>query len=246
MSIRDDGFIDFGVSGGTQQVKFWCRDGESVRFYDYGAGVEFANFNGYSRTFNILDTAGNNRITMYGHPTYGGRLTLAGGESIFEVNNGLGARATTYAYAGQCYTYYANNSGSTKISLWSTGYVSIGADTSFTYNFENTGTSYFNGIVHNVKGANIASANDLTLTTNSHTITGTTTINAMTILPFIAGDHITLVFSGATTVKHNTAGGAGTAVFKLAGSVDFVTAADTVLGLYYDGTVFQQTFEKHS
>ena len=108
------------------------------------------------------------------------------------------------------------------------------------------GSSYFNGIIHKVKGANIASAANLTLTTNSHIITGTTTINALTIAPYVAGDHITLVFSGATTVKHNTAGGAGTAVFKLAGSVDFVTAADTVLGLYYDGTVFQQTFEKHA
>jgi hypothetical protein len=245
MSIRDDGHIDFGVSGGTQQVKFYCRDGESTRFYRFSGGTEFANFNG-NGYFSILDPSGNNRITMYGHNTYGGRLTLSGGESAFIVNNGVGAAASTYAYGGACYTYYTNNAGVVKASIWSQGYMSVGADTSFTYNFEVTGTSWFNGAVHNVKGANIASAADLTLTTNSHTITGTTTINALTILPFVAGDHITLVFTGATTVKHNTAGGVGTAVFKLAGSVDFVTAADTVLGLYYDGTVFQQTFEKHA
>ena len=53
-----------------------------------------------------------------------------------------------------------------------------------------------------------------------------------------------LIFSGAPTVKHNTAGGAGTAVMKLEGSVDFAAAADSVLAFTYDGSAWQEESRK--
>jgi hypothetical protein len=89
------------------------------------------------------------------------------------------------------------------------------------------------------KGTDTAAANDLTLPLdgNSFTITGNTTINAITTANWQAGSIIHLIFTGTPTVKHNTAGGAGTATMKLAAGVDFVISKNpTVLGLLYDGT----------
>lgn len=96
------------------------------------------------------------------------------------------------------------------------------------------------------KGADVVAANDLTLGLdgNFFVITGNTQINAITTANWQAGSKVTLLFTGTPTVKHNTAGGAGTAVLFLAGSADLVAANNTILGLIYDGTQWQETFRK--
>ena len=88
------------------------------------------------------------------------------------------------------------------------------------------------------KGANVASAGDLTLGSagNSFSITGTTTINAITTTSWQAGSVIRLIFASTPTVKNNTAGGASTAKMLLNGGVDFSATANDVLTLIYDGT----------
>lgn len=93
--------------------------------------------------------------------------------------------------------------------------------------------------------AAIVAANDLTLgVTNLNIVSGNTQINALTIAGWTAGSQVTLIFSGTPTVKHNTAGGGGTATMLLAGSVDLVAAANTVLTLMYDGTNWQEVSRK--
>ena len=96
------------------------------------------------------------------------------------------------------------------------------------------------------KGINVTAGNDLTLGLdgNVFVITGNTTINAIITANWQAGASIVLIFSGTPTVKHNTAGGAGTATMLLSTSVDMTAAANTVLGLCYDGTNWQETFRK--
>ncbi len=96
------------------------------------------------------------------------------------------------------------------------------------------------------KGIDVASANDLTLGMdgNVFVITGNIQINAITVANWQAGSKVTLVFTGTPTVKHNTVGGGGTAVMLLAGSIDLVAAVNTVLGLTYDGTQWQETYRK--
>jgi len=88
------------------------------------------------------------------------------------------------------------------------------------------------------KGANVASAGDLTLGSagNSFSITGTTTINAITTTSWQSGSVIRLIFASTPTVKNNTAGGANTAKMLLNGGVDFSATANDVLTLIYDGT----------
>ncbi len=109
-----------------------------------------------------------------------------------------------------------------------------------------TGGSRFDGRVLASKGADVAAANNLTLGVggNAFTITGNVQINAITTSGWISGSHITLIFTGTPTIKNNTAGGAGTAVIFLSGSADLVAANNTVLGLVYDGTEWQETFRK--
>jgi hypothetical protein len=99
------------------------------------------------------------------------------------------------------------------------------------------------GRVRASQGADVSSANDLTLGVdgNFFKITGNTQINGIATTNWIAGNCITLLFSGAPTVKHNTAAGAGFASLYLAGGADFSATADDLLTLVYDGTVWRET-----
>lgn len=84
------------------------------------------------------------------------------------------------------------------------------------------------------EGSDVPSANNLTLSIgNSFTVTGNTTINAITDTNWQDGAVVYLLFTDAPTLKHNTAGGAGTSRIKLAGAVDFAATPDTVLALKY-------------
>lgn len=95
-----------------------------------------------------------------------------------------------------------------------------------------------NGRLQEKMGANVASANDLTLgyDGNSFHITGTTQINAITTTDWQNGSIIRLVFDGSLTVKDNTTGGGSTAPIQLASSVDFAATADDILTLMLDST----------
>lgn len=120
-----------------------------------------------------------------------------------------------------------------------TGITAIGAaETAFqlTNNgsaiFTILGNGAFTGRILESQGADVASANDLTLGAdgNAFEITGAVQINAITTTGWINGSTVTLLFSSTPTVKHNTAGGAGTAVILLSGAVDFsATAGDTLM-----------------
>lgn len=109
--------------------------------------------------------------------------------------------------------------------------VAVSVNSTFLNNF--AAASGYKSFVRNQdqQGADIASANDLTLGAdgNSFEITGATTINAITTTNWQNGAVVTLLFTSTPTVKNNTAGGAGTAVILLALSVDFIaTAGDTL------------------
>jgi len=107
-----------------------------------------------------------------------------------------------------------------------------------------SGSSRFDGRILGTSAA-VTAANDLTLgAANEFLVSGNTQINAIITAGWRAGSQVTLIFSGTPTVKHNTAGGAGTAVMLLQGSVDLTAAANTVLCLEYDGTSWQETSRK--
>lgn len=98
------------------------------------------------------------------------------------------------------------------------------------------------GRVHFAKGADVASANDMTLGGGgiSFDITGAVQINTIASTSYQAGDIVILQFDGAPTVKNLTAG-AG-AQIELAGSADFIASAGDELGLKYNGTYWREIF----
>lgn len=108
--------------------------------------------------------------------------------------------------------------------------------------FSEGGTILSGGRFEETTGANVAAANDLTLGNdgNVFVITGNTQVNAITTTGWVAGSSVIFIFTGSPTVKHNTAGGAGTAPILLDSSVDLAAAVNTVLELVYDGTNWQQ------
>lgn len=89
------------------------------------------------------------------------------------------------------------------------------------------------------KGADVASAGTLTLGAagNVFGITGTTAIDFLTTTNWQAGSIVWLRFAAAATVNHNTGSPPGsTAPILLSGAANITFAANTVLGLIYDGT----------
>lgn len=89
------------------------------------------------------------------------------------------------------------------------------------------------------QGADVSAAGDLTLGTdgNVHEITGSgVTINAITDTSWQTGGPEFLVFGGVNTIKHNTAGSAGTTRFWTSTGADITTAA----GVLYMAVLAEQ------
>lgn len=101
--------------------------------------------------------------------------------------------------------------------------------------FVDAGNSRFDGRVLQTQGADVASSNDLVLGSDGNTfeVTGSTQINAINTADFTLGSEVTLVFAAGVTVKHNTAGGGGTAVILLSGAGDFAATSGDTLTLKY-------------
>lgn len=96
------------------------------------------------------------------------------------------------------------------------------------------------GRILGAQGADIASANDITLGNdgNYFDITGAVQIETISATGWTAGAIIVLQFDANPVVKHNTAG-AG-AVLLLSGAGDFNATAGDTLTLVYDGTAWRE------
>ncbi len=99
------------------------------------------------------------------------------------------------------------------------------------------------GRMLNAQGADVASADEITLGIDGNyiDITGTTTINHIANTSWLAGAIVMLQFDASVTVTHNAASPTGTeASILLAGAVDFSATAGDTLVLVYDGTTFRE------
>lgn len=98
----------------------------------------------------------------------------------------------------------------------------------------------FAGRILGKQGADVASANDVTLGNGNYfDVTGTTQINTIAATNWTLGSVVILQFDGAVTVANNTAG-TGAKVL-LAGGVDFAATANDTLTLVYDGVTWRET-----
>lgn len=96
------------------------------------------------------------------------------------------------------------------------------------------------------KGADVASANDLTLGSdgNFFAITGTTTINGIATASWQPGTLINLWFQDALTLTNEGSPSAGFGKLYLSKSQDFLTETNTLMGFVFDGTNWQETWRK--
>ena len=93
--------------------------------------------------------------------------------------------------------------------------------------------SSFAGRVH-TPYVSVNSASDLVLGAGNHfMVAGTGFIKAVAVAGWEPGDVVMLRFQNNPIVKHDTAGGPGTAPIRLAGRVDFNVSNDDVLTLVY-------------
>lgn len=117
------------------------------------------------------------------------------------------------------------------------------------YNFyaANTGPNRFDGFVVGSQ-VSVASANDITAVTNSIYVTGAVQINRIAAppSPSSCSARLVLIFASNPVVSHNVASGGGFYSILLNGSVNFNTAANSVLELQWDTTnlVWQEVSRK--
>ena len=96
------------------------------------------------------------------------------------------------------------------------------------------------------RGTDTAAANNLVLPYDGtgFVITGNTQITAIDTTDWQPGSIIYLVFTGSPTLKHDTAGAAGTLRLKLSGSIDFVAAANDLIAFWNSGSNWHEIGRK--
>ena len=94
-----------------------------------------------------------------------------------------------------------------------------------------------------LKGADVASGDEITLTVGNYfDITGTTTINHINKTAWLSGSVVMLQFDASVTVTHNSATPTGSeASILLVGAGNFSATANDTLTLVYDGVTFRET-----
>ena len=104
-------------------------------------------------------------------------------------------------------------------------------------------SAVISGRLQSHKGADVASADEITLGTdgNYFDITGATAINHINNAGWQSGSLVVLQFDGSVTVNHNAGSPTGSeASILLSGGSNFSATANDTLMLVYDGTTFRE------
>ena len=101
----------------------------------------------------------------------------------------------------------------------------------------------FGGRIGGKQALDVASANDITIGAgNFARVTGTTTVNRITITGWQAGSEITIQTTGSLTLAHQGAANTGTlGRLNLVGSANVSMTANDVIKLMFDGTEWWQS-----
>jgi len=165
------------------------------------------------------------------------RLGISGGTSKIMVFGDENVHSTDFTFGNQTSpTFYIASVNATSAE---TG--SFYHDTN-DLNLDVAGGGFrVNTRLKTAKGANVASATDITLGTdgNYFSITGTTTIDTISGTGWFAGSEITLSLASGITLNHNTAGTG--ASLLLAGGANLTTTAASTIKFIYNGVTWDQS-----
>lgn len=251
LKVEADGDLNFGTSGtggifgyGGSHIKFSPDAGQNaIRFTPAGGSNYWKTFNsGANLYFQFVPSAGATVFDSYAAALYLGVTSGTGvvidTSNLVAIGHASPSAQLHVISTSEQFRVGYNTSNYLKTTVASNGSTTFdlaGTNPEFTFADPVTfsGAITLSGRELGKQGVDVASANDLTLGTdgNAYEITGTTQINAITTASWQNGSRITLLFTSNLTVKHNTAGGGGTAVILLAGSADFVASAGDTLSL---------------
>jgi len=220
----------FQNSGGTTAV--YMSSNAQIGFNTSSNLYSDAQF-GKSVGFPMNQRAGNYTITG---SDYMMEYTVVGGGHTYTLPTAVGITGRQYV---------VSNSGSGVLTLATTSSQTfdnvtgvptsliIPAKSSITVNSNGTGWLVSSNYVKTSQGADVASANNLSLNAGGSAfyITGTTTINLISNTGWQDGAEITLVFEGSLTVTNNSGTSGSNMNILLAGGANFSATANDVLKL---------------
>ena len=192
--------------------------------------------------------------------TTGQVLTVSGGLPVWSTPSSSGALLITNNLSdlGSIATAVSNlgltiGTNTQAFSAVLTAYAAVGSSTATAAaqrsalsaaasgaNTDITSVGGLTGRLQTAMGASVASANNLTLGAdgNLFTISGTTQINLIDSTGWSAGSRVTLIFSGALTVKNNQTVSGSNKPIILNTNNDYTTTAGYTLDLIYNGTAW--------
>ena len=213
-SIASNGRLFFNPAGGTDITLF---DDGGIRANQNKNSAATADFIYSSATYSNqfrLDVSANQTNVSDSNNTQGALFSADSDDHEVRINK----------FNTDCNLVVESSSAG--VNLWE-------SDT--TNDIITQGTTLFTGRHQADKGADVASANTLTLGGggNVFDITGTTTINNITVTDWQSGSEITLKFDGVLQFTHAAT---GSGQMFLAGSGNLTTAVNTRIKLFLDGT----------
>lgn len=166
----------------------------------------------------------------------------------FTKNTAIGSQSGATITYGRENTFLGYNAGYNALQkVDAVNSTAVGAGTYTTKDNQvvigdtNVVETVLRGRVLGNQGADIASANDMTLTVGNYfDITGSTEVQRILGTDWTAGTQVILQFDAAPLVKHGTAAGASYYGFQLAGAADFQASAGDTLMLVFDGAWWRE------
>jgi hypothetical protein len=184
-------------------------------------------YTGLSLEYTLTDVTGWNKVTLLDIAVGGTPAMTFASDGTLSITQ-IGGTPGTDAFGMQ-----HNGQDAVFVNLDSTGGYSFNdSGPSEIFFFDGASVSYVGRQLDN-QGADVASANDLTLGADGNVfeITGTTQVNRITNTDWQNGSEVTLLFTSTVTVKDAQASAGATIIILLAGSEDFAAAAGDVLKL---------------
>ena len=223
-----DDAAGFEIGNTNNRVYIQCQSTTEVPLIIQSVSSQTADM------FQLKNSSGTVTASVYADGSrFGFGQAALGVDGVVQILNKFGMANSLTWTDGATSGGYIRVSGS--MSLIGT---SNGSDFGFVYNGSekarvNSVGVKMNGRFAGLQGADVASANNLSLGADGNTfeITGTTQINLISNTNWQNGSEVTLLLASGITIKHGQATSGSNITISLSGAADLVTTSETSLTL---------------